>query len=216
MNCNNFEDVEFAFEAHKLKPGDWFYSKFFKIYNPDGKTLNHIINKCINDKTIIYTKNNYSGKTYFVTKLVKNKYHQYKNFNTKYDLKHYEENVLNLPNTNPITPQILSPRYFDELPKSFLEKRKMDNDNNNQSKRLKIITDVNEYVSEKKETITIIFKNGKLIRNEKIKEIYNLATDENEIYIDDLLIGNIDTECNLQLSDVIIKKYTKLEFNVNE
>ena len=63
--------------------------------------------------------------------------------------------------------------------------------------------------------INISFKNGKIITNEKIKEIYNLETDENEIYINDLLIGNINDDGNLQLSDEIVKKYTKLEFTVD-
>ena len=90
----------------------------------------------------------------------------------------------------------------------------MDDDNIEVSKKLKIITDVNETVSEKVEPINISFKNGKIITNEKIKEIYNLETDENEIYINDLLIGNIN-DGNLQLSDKIVKKYTKLEFTVN-
>ena len=53
-----------------------------------------------------------------------------------------------------------------------------------------------------------------IISNEKIKEIYNLETDENKIYINDLLIGNIN-DGNLQLSDEIVKKYTKLEFTVD-
>ena len=96
----------------------------------------------------------------------------------------------------------------------LLEKRKIDNDDIEGSKKLKIITDVNETVSEKVEPINISFKNGKIITNEKIKKIYNLETDENQIYINDLLIGNIN-DGNLQLSDEIVKKYTKLEFTVD-
>jgi|SaaInlStandDraft_5_1057022.scaffolds.fasta_scaffold41771_2 hypothetical protein len=219
MNCNNLEEVKIAFEKHKLKLKlkleNRYYSTIFKIYNPDRITLKYIIDECIKDKTIVYTKNHYSGKTYFITKLLKNKYLDYKYFVVKYNFTHYEENVLNSLNKNLITPKISSPWYFDELPKTVLEKRKNDNDNIDQSKRLKIITDDNENVSEKKETINISFKNGKIIRNEKIKEIYNLETNKNEIYIDDLLIGDINNDGNLQLSDTIIKKYTKLEFNVN-
>lgn len=203
-----------AFEKHKLRENDYYYSKIFKIYNPDIKTLEFIINKCKKDKTIIYTKNYYLGEVYFITKLLKNNYNEYKNRKQQYNFKHYEENVLNSSNNNLITPKISSPRYFNELPNTLLEKRKMDDDNIEGSKKLKVITDVNETVSEKVEPINISFKNGKIITNEKIKEIYNLETDENEIYINDLLIGNIN-DGNLQLSDEIVKKYTKLEFTVN-
>lgn len=203
-----------AFEKHKLRENDYYYSKIFKIYNPDNKTLEFIINKCKKDKTIIYTKNYYLGEVYFITKLLKNNYNEYKNRKQQYNFKHYEENVLNSSNNNLITPKISSPRYFNELPNTLLEKRKMDDDNIEGSKKLKVITDVNETVSEKVEPINISFKNGKIITNEKIKEIYNLETDENEIYINDLLIGNIN-DGNLQLSDEIVKKYTKLEFTVN-
>lgn len=203
-----------AFEKHKLRENDYYYSKIFKIYNPDIKTLEFIINKCKKDKTIIYTKNYYLGEVYFITKLLKNNYNEYKNRKQQYNFKHYEENVLNSSNNNLITPKISSPRYFNELPNTLLEKRKMDDDNIEGSKKLKVITDVNETVSEKVEPINISFKNGKIITNEKIKEIYNLETDENEIYINDLLIGNIN-DGNLQLSDEIVKKYTKLEFTVD-
>ena len=203
-----------AFEKHKLRENDYYYSKIFKIYNPDNKTLEFIINKCKKDKTIIYTKNYYLGEVYFITKLLKNNYNEYKNRKQQYNFKHYEENVLNSSNNNLITPKISSPRYFNELPNTLLEKRKMDDDNIEGSKKLKVITDVNETVSEKVEPINISFKNGKIITNEKIKEIYNLETDENEIYINDLLIGNIN-DGNLQLSDEIVKKYTKLEFTVD-
>ena len=211
MNCCNLEQVKFAFNEHK--PTDYYYSKILKIYHPDDITLQYIIDKCREDNTIVYT-NNYIKTKYFVTKLLNNKYSDYKNFNKIHNFRHYEENVLNLLNNNLITPKISSPRYFNELPNTLLEKRKMDDDNIEVSKKLKIITDVNETVSEKVEPINISFKNGKIITNEKIKEIYNLETDENEIYINDLLIGNIN-DGNLQLSDEIVKKYTKLEFMVD-
>ena len=214
MNCCNLEQVKFAFNEHKLKSTDCYYSKILKIYNPDDITLQYIIDKCREDNTIVYT-NNYIGNKYFVNKLLRNKYSDYKNFNKFHDFRHYEENVLNLLNNNLITPKISSPRYFNELPNTLLEKRKIDNDDIEGSKKLKIITDVNETVSEKVEPINISFKNGKIITNEKIKEIYNLETDENEIYINDLLIGNINDDGNLQLSDEIVKKYTKLEFTVD-
>lgn len=207
-----------AFEKHKFGKNDYFFSKIFKIYNPDNKTLEFIINKCKKDKTIIYTKNYYLGEVYFITKLLSN-YNYYKKYtnrrNEQCNFTHYEENVLNSSNNNLITPKISSPRYFNELPNTLLEKRKIDNDNIEGSKKLKIITDVNETVSEKIEPIIISFKKGKIITNEKIKKIYNLETDENEIYIKNLLIGNINNDGNLQLSDEIVKKYTKLEFTVD-
>jgi len=229
MNCINLEQVKTAFNNHELHPKEIYYSKIFKIFNPNNITLQYIINKCKNDKTIVYTKNYYSGKIYCIVKLLQKKYYDYKYFTKQHDFTHYEENVLNLLNNNLITPKISGPRYFDELPKTLLEKRKIDNDNMGRSQKrkidndnmgrsqkLKIITDVNENVSENKKTINICFKNSKIITNEKIKEIYNLVTDENEIYINDLLIGNINNDGNLQFSDTIIKKYKKLEFNVDD
>jgi len=214
MQCNNLEQVIYAFEQHKITKQNYYYSKIFKIYNPDFKTLHFIIDKCKKDKTIIYTKDYSLGKSYFITKLLKNDYIYYKKINNKKcDFTHYEHNILNLSNNNLITPKILSPPYFNELSNTLLEKRKIDNtDNINQSKKLKIITDIDEIVSEQREPINISFKNGKIIANEKIKEIYNLETDENEIYINNLLIGNMNNDGNLQLSDEIVKKYTKLEF----
>lgn len=218
MQCNNLEQVINAFEKHKITKQDYYYSKIFKIYNPDLQTLQLIIYKCKNDKTIIYTKNNPLGKIYCITKLLKNNYINFKEKNNKkYDFTHYEENVLNSLNNNLITPKISSPRYFNELPNILLEKRKINNDNIDNikcSKKLKIITDVNEIVFEKIKPINISFKNGKIITNEEINVIYNLETDVNEIYINDLLIGNIN-DGNLQLSDIIVKKYTNLEFIVD-
>lgn len=211
MECFNLEEVINAFKWYKLKKQDYYYSKILKIYKPDIKTLEFIIDKCKKDKTIIYTKNSNFGEVYFIIKLLKINYNEYKNsFNGKYNFTNYEENVLNSSNNNLITPKISSPRYFNELPNTLLEKRKIDNDNI-EKKKLKIITDVNESISEK---INIRFKNGKIITNEKIKEIYNLETYEKEIYINDLLIGNIN-DGKLQLSDEIVKKYTKLEFTVD-
>jgi hypothetical protein len=217
MECFNLEQVKTSFKEHKLKQYDTYYSKILKIYDPDVITLQFIIDKCRKDKTIIYTKNNSFGKVYFITKLLKNNYIYYKNFNnTKYDFTDYEENVLNSSNNNLITPKTSIPRYFNELPNTLLEKRKIDNDNIDYSKKLKIITDVNKNVSEKREPINISFKNSKIITNEKIKEIYNLEIDENEIYINDLLIGKMNNNGNLQLSNEIVEKYKKLEFVVND
>lgn len=221
MECYNLEQVMNAFEKHKLGDKDYYYSKIFKIFKPDFRTFQFIVDKCKRDKTIIYTKNYHLGEKYLITKLVRNNYNEYKNRKQQYNFTHYEENVLNSPNVlnssnnNLITPKISSPRYFNELPNTLLEKRKIDNDDIEGSKKLKIITDINETVSEKVEPINISFKNGKIITNEKIKKIYNLETDENEIYINDLLIGNINNDGNLQLSDEIVKKYTKLEFMVD-
>ena len=113
-----------AFEKHKLRENDYYYSKILKIYNPDNKTLEFIINKCKKDKTIIYTKNYYLGEVYFITKLLKNNYNEYKNRKQQYNFKHYEENVLNSSNNNLITPKMSSPRYFNELPNTLLEKEK--------------------------------------------------------------------------------------------
>jgi hypothetical protein len=227
MECYNLEQVMNAFEKHELGDKDYYYSKIFKIFKPDFRTFQFIVDKCKRDKTIIYTKNYHLGEKYLITKLVRNNYNEYKNRKQQYNFTHYEENVLNSSNNvlnsqnnflnssnnNLITPKISSPRYF-ESQNTLLEKRKIDNDDIEGSKKLKIITDVNETVSEKVEPINISFKNGKIITNEKIKEIYNLETDENEIYINDLLIGNIN-DSNLQLSDEIVKKYTKLEFTVD-
>lgn len=212
MNCINLEEVKRVFNKYKLTVDNVnYWTPMFKIYNPDNITLQFIINECKKDKTIIYTKKYYRGKSYFITKLIKNKYSDYKIFNKKYDFSHYEESVLNL-----ITSKIEAPRYFNELPKTFLEKRKIDNNNVEESKKLKIITDVNKDIFEKKETINISLKNGNIIRNEIIKEIYNLENDENEIYFNSILIGKINNEGNLQLSDKIVKKYIKLEFNIDD
>jgi len=216
MECFNLEQVMNAFRQYKIQNYNVYYSKICTIFEPDIKTLEFIINECKKDKTIIYTNNKYSGKLYFITKLIKNEYKIYKMFKEqKYDFTHYEENVLNSLNNNLITPKISSPGYFNKLPNTLLEKRKIDNDDINGSKKLKIITDVNEPVSKKLETLNISFKNGKIITNGEIKEIYNLEKDENEIYINDLLIGNMNDN-NLQLSDEIVKKYKKLEFNVDD
>lgn len=220
MECYNLEQVMNAFEKHELKENEYYYSKIFKIYKPDIGTFEFIVDKCKRDKTIIYTKNYHLGEKYHITKLVRSNYNEYKNRKQQYNFTHYEENVLNSSNNvlnssnnNLITPKISRPRYF-ESQNTLLEKRKIYNDDIEDSKKLKIITDVNETVSKKVEPINISFKNGKIISNEKIKEIYNLETDENKIYINDLLIGNIN-DGNLQLSDEIVKKYTKLEFTVD-
>ena len=221
MECINLEQVMNAFRQHKIQNYNLYYSIICKIFEPDIKTLEFIINECKKDKTIIYTNNKHSIKWYYITKLIKNEYKIYKIFKENIcSFTHYEKNVLtssnNILNSSNvlITPKISSPRYF-ESQNTLLEKRKIDNDDIKGSKKLKIITDDNETVSEKVEPINISFKNGKIIRNEEIKKIYNLETDENEIYINDLLIGNINNDGNLQLSDKIVKKYTKLEFTVD-